>query len=191
MVEQEYVTPDRIRELMEAHGELVALLRQKNEVTLLFRTEDVFTKTLIIAAASYFEVELAAVMSQLYRERTDGAEALVAFIQKQAFGRQYAQLFSWENHNQANSFYARFGPDFRDYMKNRVDNDPVLDMAVKAFLEIGDLRNQMVHKNYADFQLSKTADEVFILYEAALVFLEEIPKALLEFIEIGKSHAQM
>ena len=49
---------------------------------------------------------------------------------------------------------------------------------MKAFLEIGNLRNQLVHENYADFRLDKTVDEIYGLYRTALYFLRVFPDAI-------------
>ena len=55
-------------------------------------------------------------------------------------------------------------------MKQRVQEDRDFDESVKAFLEIGNLRNQMVHEDYADFQLNKTVEEVLLsLYQCGPV----------------------
>ncbi len=189
MVEDAPNTSDRIRELWEDHGELTGFLQQEGEVTLLTRAEDAFRKTLIIAAASYFEGQLAAAIGAIYRDQTQGSTALTAFIQKQAFGRRFAQLFEWDRKS-ANSFYAHFGQDFKAYMRQQVRESEELDEAVKAFLEIGDLRNQMVNDNYADFQLNKTADEVYVLYQKASKFVHGLPTAIREFIDQGEPQLQ-
>ena len=46
------------------------------------------------------------------------------------------------------------------------------------FCEIGDLRNQLVHQNYAAFVMTKTADEVHALYLSALHFMAFLPRLL-------------
>ena len=73
-------------------------------------------------------------------------------------------------------------------MVGRVREDKYLEDSVKAFLEIGNLRNQMVHGNYADFQLNKTVEEVYKLYQDATNFVDSLPAAIRDFIEIEKSH---
>ena len=67
-------------------------------------------------------------------------------------------------------------------MKRRVKGDQDFDESVKAFLEIGNLRNQMVHRNYADFQLNNTVEEVYSLYTRAGRFVDEFPDAIRQFI---------
>ena len=189
MAKQVPGTPDPISELREDHEELIGILYQEGKITLLTRVEDAFRKTLIIAAASYFEVQLAAAIGEIYCDRTQNSRALTVFVQKQAFGRHYAQLFSWKSHN-ANYFFAFFGQDFKTYMQKKVQEEKELDEAVKAFLEIGNLRNQMVHENYADFQLNKTADEVFTLYQVATKFVHEFPAVIQDFIDQGEPQIQ-
>ena len=187
------VVPDinnRIDELWSDHRELVTYLQADNQLQLISRVEETFSKTLMIAAASYFEVQLTQAIVRLYIESTQGAEVLAQFVRKQAIGRRFAQLFQWGNETRsgrnANSFYSLFGADFGDYMKMKVQGDQNLDDSVKAFLEIGNLRNQMVHGNYADFQLNKTVDDVYGLYQVATKFVDEFPDAIREFVAIGQ-----
>ena len=181
---------NRIEELWSDHRDLVAFLQSDNQLQLQSRVEDAFSKTLIVAAASYFEVRLTQSIVELYYESTQGAGVLTQFVKKHAIGRRFAQLFQWENDGKtaqnANSFYRSFGADFREFMVRRVRKDKCLEDSVKAFLEIGNLRNQMVHGNYADFQLNKTVEEVFKLYQDATNFVDGFPAAIREFIELDK-----
>ena len=48
-------------------------------------------------------------------------------------------------------------------MRERVRVDLGLAESIRAFLELGNLRNEAVHENYAVFFLNKTVDEVFDL----------------------------
>ena len=71
-------------------------------------------------------------------------------------------------------------------MKEKIRGNRELDDAIRAFLEIGNIRNELVHGNYADFQLSKTADEVYGLYRAATEFVDDFPECVRRFIEVGE-----
>ena len=192
MVEPGPGTNNRIEELWRDHRDLVTYLQYGKQLQLQSRVEDAFSKTLIVAAASYFEVRLTQSIVELYYESTQGAGVLAQFVKKQVIGRRFAQLFKWDNEGKtaqnANSFYRSFGADFREYMVRRVREDKCLEDSVKAFLEIGNLRNQMVHGNYADFQLNKTVEEVFKLYQEATNFVDRFPAAIREFIELDKLH---
>ena len=72
-------------------------------------------------------------------------------------------------------------------MKQKVRKDAKLDESVKAFLEIGHLRNQLVHKNYADFQLEKTLEEIYYRYQQANRFLITFPIVIRDCITAKKS----
>ena len=183
-------TNNRIDELWRDHQELVIHLQSENQLRLISRVEESFTKTLLIAVASHFEVQLTNTIYDMYLEMTQGADVLAQFVRKQAIGRRFGQLFQWgdetKSSQNANYFYALFGPDFKAYMQRRVQDNRSLDDSVKAFLEIGNLRNQMVHGDYAEFQLSKTVDEVYLLYQSATNFVHTFPIVVREFmIESG------
>ena len=188
-IESEIIN-NRIMELLSDHRELVAHLQAGRQAQLQSRAEEAFAKTLTVAAASYFEVRLTQIIIELYRDMTQGVEALEQFVKSQAIGRRFAQLFQWEQNRRpgrnANSFYRMFGDGFSDYMQQKIREDRELDEAVRAFLEIGNLRNQMVHGNYADFRLDRTVEDVYALYAKASIFVDTFPIAIREFI--GRQH---
>ena len=186
MVESGSDKSSRIEELRNDHQDIVDYLQSNGQILLQSRAQDAFSKTLIVAAASHFEVRLTQAIVDLYLETTGPKDILAQFVKRQAIGRRFAQLFNWgdeSRHGQnANGFYRLFGPGFADYMIQKVRDDKSLDDSVKAFLEIGNLRNQMVHENYADFQLNKTVDEVYSLYQTATTFVERFPIEIREFM---------
>ena len=177
---------NRVEELLRDHRELVEYLESGNSLLLRDRAESAFAKTLLIAAASHFEVRLSRMIMDLYLEMTQGAGELAEFVRRQAIDRRFTQLFTWSDNGKpgrnANSFYRLFGDGFLTHMRQRVQEDRELDESVKAFLEIGYLRNQMVHESYADFQLNKTVAEVYGLYTSGARFVDDFPTAIRNFI---------
>lgn len=172
---------NRIEEMRNDHKELAEYLLHNGQLRLKTVTEDAFSKTLLIAVASYFEVRVSEIIIDLYRELSQGTDILAEFVRNKAIERRFSNLFQWERKN-ANFFYSSFGKGFSDYMQKKVAENQTLDKSVQAFLEIGNLRNQIAHRNYADFQLNKTAEEVYSLYKDAAKFVDEFPIAIREFI---------
>lgn len=181
MLDAESQPNNRIEELRNDHNELVDHLLSSGQLRLKTVAEDTFGKTLLIAAASYFEVRLSKSIIDLYRDVAQGADVLAEFVRTKAIERRFSNLFQWDRKN-ANSFYGSFGKSFSNYMQNKVTECRKLDESVQAFLEIGNLRNQMAHENYAEFQLNKTAEEVYCLYNKATKFVDEFPIIIREFI---------
>jgi hypothetical protein len=66
-------------------------------------------------------------------------------------------------------------------MESEIKNDAQLREAIRAFIELGRTRNQLVHQNFAIFPLEKTAEEIYNLYKNALLFVEGFPSKLREF----------
>jgi hypothetical protein len=101
---------------------------------------------------------------------------------------QYHTYFAWgEKGNpdkpgkNANTFFALFGDEFKVTAENEINASSTLNTAVKAFLEIGHLRNILVHSNFAAYNLdNKTADEIYKLYMTSLPFIEYIKRKLSE-----------
>lgn len=93
--------------------------------------------------------------------------------------RQYHTYFEWTGRN-ANKFFSLFGDAFLAECKNHVKEQKELDESIRAFLEIGSTRNQMMHENFGTFPMEKTADEVYALYQKAESFLSYIQRRLSE-----------
>ena len=172
--------------MVEEHRLLIAHLRSTGAISLLATVEPAFAKTLLVSAASYYEQRMTEILVGLYKSGDGRSTVLAEFVRSQAIGRRYAQLFNWSESN-ANSFFRSFGNDFRTYMVQKVRNDQKLDESIKAFLELGKFRNDLVHGNYADFSLNKTVDEVFCLYQKAGRFVEGFADNIREYINIQNS----
>ena len=67
-------------------------------------------------------------------------------------------------------------------MKNDVSSTNDLEQGIKAFLEIGDLRNTMVHEDFVSFYFNKTAEEVFQLYLNSQSFVKYLSEKLISSI---------
>jgi hypothetical protein len=152
------------------HAELIAYLDHEVQPTFRSLVDDNFKKSLTLAAASYFEHELTKILLEFCNIVSHGHPELTAFVRAKAVERQYCTYFNWDSRN-ANNFFGLFGREFKLRAQDRVKADAKLDEAIKAFLEIGELRNRMVHEDYAIFLQTKSAREVYDLYQLALPFL--------------------
>lgn len=141
-----------------------------------------FRKVLILSAASYFETHLTDNLIRIFSDITNDSEPMVEFLKNKGISRQYHSFFQWENRN-ANNFFGLFGPSFKQHMQSQVTSDPAFDSSIKSFLELGQLRNKLVHLNFANFPLDKTVDEIYALYTDAQKFVEAFPLKLREFLE--------
>ena len=168
--------------IFEEHQALVHYLTAAGEVSLQNNVDSNFRKTLLLAAASYFETALSDSLIALFSDRTNAAEPMVEFVRNKAIGRQFHSLFQWESPN-ANSFFSLFGANFSHFMRAEVVSDASLDSSIKAFLELGRLRNQLVHQNFASFTLEKTVEEIYASYKVALHFIEIIPSKIGDYID--------
>ncbi len=63
-------------------------------------------------------------------------------------------------------------------MAEKVRNDEGLRESIRAFIILENLRNSLVHGNYAVFQLDQSVDDVLDLYEKAVNFVEGFPEEI-------------
>lgn len=165
--------------LYEENKALVDYLQSEGQYSLLQNIERSFPKVLLLAVASYFEAIVKQAIIDLFREQT--SPPLVKFVTNKAIERQYHTFFEWERPN-ANRFFGLFGDDFKKAMQAEMKANPQLEQAVQAFMEIGRTRNALVHGNFAAFSLPKTTEEIYQLYQEAMVFLEVLPLKFREHI---------
>jgi hypothetical protein len=166
-----------VDKLYEEVTAVIKMLEQSPEVSLQITAGDHFRKALLLAAASYFENRVCALVLGFVSERTGGSALVENFVKNKAIARQYHTWFKWEENN-ANQFFGLFGSEFRVEMINRVKASDDLRTSVRAFLELGNERNKLVHQDYATFPLNKTLDEIYALYRGALIFVEQLPSSL-------------
>jgi hypothetical protein len=171
--------PTPVDRLYEEATSILDTLKQTPEVSLQVAAADHLRKALLLAAASYFEQRLCCSVLDFVRESTNGSILVENFVQNKAIARQYHTWFQWDGNN-ANQFFGLFGSEFRSVMSTRVRESESLQSAVRAFLEVGNERNKLVHQDYATFPMEKTLDEIYKLYENALTFVENLPPALKE-----------
>lgn len=166
--------------LHEDFSALLSVLDEADEVSLRAVADDNFRKSLLLAAASYFERRMTDAVLSFVDDAANSNLLVTALVRNKAVSRQYHTWFQWEAGN-ANSFFGLFGSGFRDFMKSRIREDDDLDDAVRAFLEIGRERNRLVHQDFGAFPLEKTTEEIHALYRRALRFVEAVPGALRAF----------
>ncbi|WP_126903680.1 HEPN domain-containing protein [Streptomyces sp. WAC 01325] len=133
-------------------------------------------KVLLLAAASEFEDRVCQALRDHISENTLDSK-IVDLVDQSAIRRKYHTLFNWDTRN-AQQFWALFGSEYKAGMKKYCRDDPDLPRYISAFMELGSLRNNMVHNNYASFVLDKTLAEVYELYELGDLFVKQIPELL-------------
>lgn len=159
------------------YEEAISIIEKLDEISLQVSARDHFRKSLLLAAASYFEGHLSNEILKYVSECSGQSVVVHSFVRNKAIKRQYHTWFNWDASN-ANQFFGLFGDDFKSYMQSEIEGSQDLKESISAFLEIGRERNNLVHQDYATFQMEKTLEEIYDLYRKANIFVEKIPGAL-------------
>jgi hypothetical protein len=149
--------------------------------SLVVTADEIFRKSLLLAAASYFELRVKDEVLNIVRRTTGNRDIVVELVRTKAVDRQYHTFFKWEGNN-ANVFFSMFGSGYSSFMKSRVAEDDQYAAAIKAFLEIGNDRNRLVHQDYGTFVLEKTADEIYQTYLKAASFVESLSDSFDQYL---------
>lgn len=168
-----------IEELQSEYEAIAKHLEGAREISLLNNHNKNFRKILLLAAGSFFEYQITSILSDFARKKSGNDQRLITFLEKQAISQKYHQLFDWgqkdnpeKPQKNANAFWKLFGDSFKAEVDQSIKTDEETRKAIEAFLEIGHLRNILVHSNLAAYNYDqKTSIEIFHLYRAALPFL--------------------
>ena len=167
-----------IKKIYEDYQEYSSYLQTEGQISFVSDYRNIFSKTLLLSVASYFEEEIKQIIHKILL--TSELNILEEFIKNKALNRQYHTLFSWKENN-ANSFFAFFGKKFKDFMKKQVDSDEKLKSSIQDFLLLGRTRNELVHGNYAIFNIDMTVEEIFHKFESSLIFIDSLIPLFKEF----------
>ena len=162
------------------HADFTALSKSVDttaEPSLAITANDVFRKSLLLAAASEFEVTIVSAIVAFAESEAGPTSPLVSFVRSKALARQYHTLFNWNAAN-ASQFFGFFGEEFKRHAEAAVRVDSTLRDSVATFLQLGDDRNRLVHQGFGSFAHEKTADEIFDAYKRATIFVQIIPELL-------------
>lgn len=165
----------------------VKVLQDAEQISLQIMLEANLRKTLLLSAASYFESRLTREVQEFADEVTSGNPLVCSLVQQKAISRQYHSWFDWDKSN-ANKFFALFGPSFRDHMSSKISEDESVSVYIKAFLKIGNLRNLLVHSDYASYFIDLTPDEIYELYKLADLFVSMVGPELRSCSSVRYAH---
>lgn len=166
---------------------IVTYLGENSQPSLSSDVNKHFKKVIVLSAASYFEHRIQEILVEFIVQKTDNHIPALNFFKKKAIGMQYHTYFTQGEKGKpdkpgknANSFFALFGEEFKKQAEEKVRQSPELTAAMKAFLEIGHLRNILVHSNFAAYNFdNKTTEDVVLLYKDGMPFMIFIEELLL------------
>ena len=165
-----------IDKFYENFTKLKSFLLSQSQLDYFNIVENDFRKNLLISSASFIESELQRILID-FIESNSNHSAITYFMKKKAIARQYHTYFDW-NGNNINSFLGLFGEEFKKEIQDKIKTKNILKNT-KDFLELGKLRNELVHQNFVTYNLEKTTDEVKQLFDSANQFLIFFEKEIL------------
>ena len=133
-------------------------------------------KVLLLAAASEFEHYVCLHLRDYVSDHVT-SPGIVSLVDRKAISRQYHTYVDWPR-RKAGPFWALFCKDQKKAIEAEIAAKEPIREGQEAFLEIGSIRNELVHSNYATFTLNKTLEEVYDLYRKGSSFIDELPRLL-------------
>ena len=148
-------------------------LEDIKEISISIRRDEHYKKILLLSCASFYEMKITNALKVGFLKCSPN-QAFQAFVRHKAIERQYHTYFEWnpDKANNINRFLGLFGDGFKSAVCKEIDNSESMKNKMRAFLTLGFERNKMVHENFMDYTLEKTFDEIVLLHEEALAFVD-------------------
>lgn len=137
--------------------------------------QDTLRRTSVVGAASFFEQALKDALLTFVSNRSGSDPAVTTIVKMSLIDRGFHQMFQWEGKN-ANKFFSHFGSELGEEMKKGCAGE--LKSPVQSFMELGNLRNCIVHQNFHIFYFEKTLDECYASYRDAQQFVSFVLQSL-------------
>jgi hypothetical protein len=168
-----------IASIIEEHAQLSAILSGPEHLSIGQSLNRHFQRVLVVSAASLFEDKVKAAILTAVASAASNDERFVTLVRVKAVERQFHTLFDWEkDETGTNKFWAAFGGVLKKDSLEKQKKDPMLSNAAASFIQIGRLRNELVHGNFATQFIESTIDELKVKISAAELFVEFIKKQL-------------
>src|SRR5579871_2758519 len=136
-----------LKSLVDESAEVRSILSAAGQITLLNSAEDNARKALVLAAASLFEHRITEALLKYAETVSNSDGCVVSLIRNKAIKRQFHTFFDWDQ-KKIGTFQTLLGESIGGNLKSLCSESPGKEQST-AFLEIGYLRNCLVHKNYA------------------------------------------
>ncbi|MGR3976853.1 hypothetical protein FW754_04070 [Acinetobacter sp. 1207_04] len=140
---------------------------------------NLYTKSFLVACSNSFEKKWLDFLPNFL----SGDNPLTKnFIRTQAVDRKFHTMFDWKN-NSAGPFYGAFGEDFKKFIAGKIKADKYLKSKQDAFLELGKLRNLIVHEGIHNFNLQRDIKSVYELFNNSLDYSIFIYQSICDFFK--------
>lgn len=168
---------ERIESQYKDAKELYDYLMDKGEISFATYINNVYKKVLVLSVASFFERFIGDCILDFARVSSSKDYRVVKLVENKVIERQYHTLFDWKAKN-TNTFWRLFGDDTKIKVRNKIKEDEALQKAELDFIEIGELRNLLVHENFAEYDVNLTLEDIYSKYTSACFFVSQIKTVL-------------
>lgn len=165
-----------IEELYESLKDQELRILREIEIADLQALQRVWVKYLILAASSYFEAEIKAHITEFVSHVSNKNASVLKIIKKQLLARHYHTIIDWKEETKLSSFCNFFSIDINKCADSEVRIR--LEAEFTEFLNLGILRNDLIHKDLITFNVELTIEDVYKKYKSANGFVRYFPKML-------------
>jgi hypothetical protein len=176
---------DIIEKYYADHSELLDYLTISHQTSLQLVAQESFRRSLVLSIGSYFESNIKKLIEEFVKIQSANCPELISLVRITAVERQYHTLFDWDD-KKINKFLSFFGADFKAKCATEIAANTELTDSARAFMQLGTLRNVIVHQNYLTVRIDKTASEILDDYHKATLIISFLSERLLK---VGRTSA--
>jgi len=165
-----------IKSFFDDHSQLTSVLAGEANLSLRLAVDRHFQKILVVATASYCEDLVKGIILDFASRSSGHNNGIVSLIKSKAAERQYHTLFDWAQNSSigVNKFWSLFGDGQKKKVKEALKLDPSAVVKADAFIQVGQLRNLLVHGNFGAMNIDLTIEEIRSKSELALSYISFI-----------------
>ncbi|MBN7798431.1 HEPN domain-containing protein [Parahaliea mediterranea] len=162
--------PIIIKDMYESCVTELSALNQRSALSSYLNMSQLLTKSLLLSCASLYEEEIVWAIRDVVKAGRF-YEPMSTFLEKSAIDGQFYKWFDFRSAKNTNPFLSKFGPDFREKMRQLIDKRENRQVAEANFLELCKKRNESVHRNYAAYSLDLTLHEIYEKHKSAMSYI--------------------
>jgi RiboL-PSP-HEPN len=162
-----------IQSFFDEHSQLVSVLEGEANLSLRLAVDRHFQKILIVATASYCEDLVKDAILDFASHSSGKNIEIISLIKSKAIERQYHTLFDWTTNSSSgtNRFWSLFGENQKKKVAAAIKREPSIVAKAEAFIQVGQLRNLLVHGNFGAMNVDLTIGEIRLKSELALGYI--------------------
>jgi hypothetical protein len=176
--------PALIKEVFESCMVELHALTERKDLSSYLDFNRLLAKSFLLSCASFYEDEITRIARAVLDSGRHSA-GVRSWLHSVAVEGQFYKWFDFRSAKNTNPFLGRFGNDFKEGVRNLLQEKDSRRKAESDFLELCQKRNECVHRNYAAYSLELTLGELYDKHRSAMSYIRVIDYGARRWLILG------